>query len=67
MHDACACSFSAALNIADKCGSIDVGKQADFVLLNTPEWEHIIYEMGDLACIADVFKLGVVVSKLSLP
>lgn len=57
-------SPSAALNVGDKCGSIDVGKQADFVLLNTPHWEHIIYEMGDLTCIQEVFKLGERASKL---
>eukprot|EP01129_Flabellula_baltica_P009413 TRINITY_DN3842_c0_g1_i1.p1 TRINITY_DN3842_c0_g1~~TRINITY_DN3842_c0_g1_i1.p1 ORF type:complete len:422 (+),score=101.73 TRINITY_DN3842_c0_g1_i1:1-1266(+) len=32
---------------SDICGSIEVGKLGDFVILSESSWEHVIYEMGD--------------------
>lgn len=28
-------------------GSLEVGKQADCVLINAPDWRHLIYQFGD--------------------
>lgn len=38
---------AAALRESDDHGSIEVGKYANFVLLNHAKWEHVIYEMID--------------------
>ncbi len=58
----CVCGSSrcapAALNVGHLCGSIDVGKYGDLVVLDVPSWEHVIYEMGDGVPIAHVFKKG---------
>jgi len=51
---------AASLDISSTHGSIEVGKVADFVLLNHPIWEHLIYEMVDPP-IELVIKKGVVV------
>ena len=34
---------AAAIGVAEKVGSIEVGKRGDFLLLSTPVWEHIVY------------------------
>ncbi len=49
----------AALNVGHLVGSIAEGKLADLVLIDSPMWEHVIYEMGDGVPIVDVFKRGV--------
>jgi imidazolonepropionase len=38
---------AASIGVADRCGSIEVGKSGDLVLLNAPNWEHIVYQMVD--------------------
>ena len=38
---------AAALKRSDTHGSLEVGKFGDLVVLDSPKWEHIIYEMGD--------------------
>jgi imidazolonepropionase len=37
---------AAAINLADKVGSIEVGKQADFVVLKVPDYRHLGYRFG---------------------
>lgn len=48
---------AASLGKSDVCGSIEVGKWGDLLLLDAPLWEHIIYEMVDPP-IEAVFKMG---------
>ncbi len=45
------------LGAADKIGSIAVGKQADLVLLNAPNWEYVLYHYG-INHTQSVFKNG---------
>jgi imidazolonepropionase len=35
-----------AINRAEKVGSIEVGKQADIIVLDIPNYEHIPYHFG---------------------
>jgi imidazolonepropionase len=37
---------AAALGRADRLGSIEVGKQADLVICNTPDYRHLFYHFG---------------------
>lgn len=48
---------AASIKRSHVCGSIEVGKWGDLVLLDAPLWEHVIYEMGD-APVTAVFKKG---------
>lgn len=55
---------AAALDKADKFGSIEKGKMADFVVIDAPVWEHLIYELGgNTETIHAVIKRGKVVVK----
>ncbi len=38
---------AASLDISSTHGSIEIGKVADFVVLDADKWEHIIYEIAD--------------------
>ncbi len=49
----------AALHVGHLCGSLDVGKYGDMVVIESPSWEHVIYEMGDGVPITHVFKRGI--------
>jgi imidazolonepropionase len=46
------------LGLSDRIGSIGLGKQADFVLLDAPNWEYVLYHYGVNHADA-VFKKGV--------
>ena len=35
------------LGLAADRGSITTGKRADLVILNAPNWKHIIYQLGN--------------------
>lgn len=48
---------AASINRSATHGSLEVGKQADLLLLRAPQWEHLIYEMADPP-IAHVVKKG---------
>jgi imidazolonepropionase len=48
---------AASLGLSADCGSLEVGKRGDVVLLAAPKWEHVVYQMIDPP-IAEVFKLG---------
>lgn len=50
---------AAALGKADSHGSIEKGKLADFLIINAPKWEHLIYQMGAHSSLIDkVLKKG---------
>jgi len=53
---------AASLERSHQYGSIEVGKYGDFVVVNNPNWEHIIYEMVDPP-IEYVIKKGKIVHK----
>ena len=56
---------AAALDKADKFGSIEIGKSGDFVVVDAPKWEHLIYELGgNTDTISSVIKRGKVVMQL---
>jgi len=40
-------------------GSLEVGKKADIVVINSPRWEHIIYQFGGVPPLNAVIKDGV--------
>ena len=48
-----------ALNLGDRVGSIEIGKKADLLVLNTPDWKDAIYRFGGNAVRA-VVKDGIV-------
>ena len=50
-----------SLKMADKVGSLSVGKQADFVVLNTLNWRTWPYSYG-VNWIRNVYKKGVQVA-----
>ena len=49
---------AAALGLAERTGSIEVGKSADFLLLDAPEASHLAYNVG-MNLVAQTFKGGV--------
>ena len=51
---------AASVNRSNVCGSIEVGKLGDLVLLRGPRWEHVVYQMVDPP-IEAVFKRGAMV------
>lgn len=51
---------AASLGVSDVCGSLEVGKWGDVVVLDATKWEHIAYEMVDPP-IAAVIKKGAVI------
>jgi len=53
---------AASLDRSATNGSIEVGKYGDFVVLNNPNWEHLIYELVDPP-IQYVIKKGKIVHK----
>jgi len=56
-----ACTVNAAhvLGLADRCGRVGPGRDADLVLLEAPDWRHFAYHLGgDL--IASVIRRGAV-------
>jgi len=44
--NACTINAAAALNLQDKVGSLETGKQADFVILDTDDYRAMIVEFG---------------------
>ena len=46
------------LGIAERLGSLEPGKQADLLLLDLPDWRHLVYRFGGNP-VAAVFKKGV--------
>ncbi|GAU98778.1 hypothetical protein RvY_09878 [Ramazzottius varieornatus] len=53
---------AASLNLADSRGSLEIGKVADMVLIDSPSWEHLIYQLGNATkLISTVISKGFVV------
>ena len=52
-----------SLRLADQTGSIEVGKRADFVLLDAPSYLHLVYHFG-VNLVREVYKDGARVSGL---
>jgi len=48
---------AASLGLSDRYGSLEVGKEADLLLVASPRWEHLVYELGDPP-IAGVYRGG---------
>lgn len=48
---------AAAINSADKIGSVEVGKQADFVILDSSDYHYLPYYIG-MNCVGTVVKNG---------
>jgi len=53
-----------ALEIADRTGSIEEGKQADIVLMNVPDYLEIPYFFGVNHCVAVIKKGNIVINNL---
>jgi imidazolonepropionase len=54
---------AAAIDRHDRLGAIEVGMQADLIILDVPNHERFLYEIGR-SCIRSVIKCGRVVSGL---
>ena len=52
---------AAAINRADKVGSIDIGKQGDMILLKYPSYKFLPYYVG-MNCVETVIKRGLIVN-----
>ena len=38
---------ASALGVAAECGSLEVGKRGDCIVLDAPSWEHIVYNRSE--------------------
>ncbi|KRX08576.1 Metal-dependent hydrolase, composite domain [Pseudocohnilembus persalinus] len=58
----CAATLNSAASIdrSEKVGSIEIGKQGDFVVVDAPQWDHLIYQFGQPP-IKTVIKKGSVI------
>jgi imidazolonepropionase len=54
-----------ALNMGDRVGSLEVGKQADLLILAVDDWRHLAYRFGG-NLVDTVIKKGRVVWKSSI-
>ncbi|MBS3787914.1 imidazolonepropionase [Candidatus Bipolaricaulota bacterium] len=57
---------AAAIDRADKIGSIEPGKQADLVILDAPDYKHLSYHIG-VNSVARVIKRGETIWKKNRP
>jgi len=46
-----------AIAMGDKIGSLEVGKQADFIILEVADYRHLAYQFG-VNLVQQVFKRG---------
>ena len=51
-----------AMGLSSQIGSIEIGKQADLVVINAPNYKHIPYKFGSSSLIDMVIKNGKVVA-----
>ena len=45
--NACTINAAWAIGLQDRVGSLEIGKQADFLLVNTADYRHLAYTFGD--------------------
>lgn len=57
--NACTLNAAYALGMGDRIGSIEAGKQADLLILNAPDYRHLMYQMGH-NLVETVIKRGMV-------
>ncbi|MBL8155150.1 MAG: imidazolonepropionase [Anaerolineae bacterium] len=57
--NACTLNAAYALGMGERVGSIEMGKQADLLILNAPDYRHLMYQMGH-NLVETVIKRGVV-------
>lgn len=57
--NACTLNAAYALGMGDQIGSIEVGKQADLLILNAPDYRQLMYQMGH-NLVKTIIKRGVV-------
>jgi imidazolonepropionase len=53
---------AAAIGLADRVGSLEVGKQADFLILDLPSYRHLPYQIGQ-GGIHAVYKRGALLAE----
>src|SRR5438132_7745071 len=53
---------AASLGLADEIGSIEPGKRADIVLIDAPNYLHLVYPFG-VNLVRDVFRDGITVAR----
>ncbi len=44
--NACTINAAHALGIGNKVGSLEIGKQADIIIINAPDYRHLAYQFG---------------------
>jgi imidazolonepropionase len=44
--NACTINAAYAIGMGDRVGSIEVGKQADILIVNAPDYRHLAYQFG---------------------
>jgi imidazolonepropionase len=57
---------AAAIGMQEQVGSLEVGKQADFLLLDLPSYRHLPYQIGQ-GGIHAVYKRGALIARDGLP
>jgi imidazolonepropionase len=55
-----------AIGLGNRLGSLEVGKQADLLIVDAPDYRHLAYQFG-LNLVEQVVKRGQLVSKIKLP